>query len=161
MATVVLIHQPITGQEEIGDITEPQQVLARFYRAFNNRDLALMEDNWENSDEPVMISPIAGIKRGWREIRAGYEHLFSSPVAMRAEFYEYTLRVFGDLFYAAGRERGQYAANSVNLELGGFSTNIFQRSSKQEWRQVHHHVSLDPEHWAAYQAAIRESSRRT
>jgi hypothetical protein len=64
---VNLIQQPITGQAELGDVTEPLEALARFYRAFNNRDLAMMEDNWEHSDQPVIIGPLGGITRGWRD----------------------------------------------------------------------------------------------
>jgi hypothetical protein len=79
MATVVTIQQPITRQEELGDLTEPVQALARFYRAFNNRDFAMREENWDNSAQPVIISPLGGITRGWRDIHSPYERIFSSP----------------------------------------------------------------------------------
>jgi ketosteroid isomerase-like protein len=155
MPTIVSIEQPITGREQLGDVTEPQEALARFYRAFNTRDLAMMEDNWEHSDQPVIIGPLGGITRGWREIHALYERYFEFPGKVQAEFFDYTLHVFGDLFYAVGRERGQYTANHVNLKLAAIrTTNIFRRTSERQWKQIHHHVSFgDAQLAAAYQKA--------
>jgi hypothetical protein len=37
--------------------------LAEFYRAFNTRDLALMERNWISSDEASMDNPLGGSTR--------------------------------------------------------------------------------------------------
>ncbi len=58
------IQEPITGEEERGTLTEPAEALSQFYRAFNNRDLALMEQNWDASGEAVMANPLGGVKRG-------------------------------------------------------------------------------------------------
>lgn len=155
MASLDLIHHPITGQEEFGDVTEPRQALARFYGAFNRRDLTLMEDNWEHSDEPVIIGPLGGITRGWDDIHALYQRYFAFPGSVQVDFFDYTLHIFGDLFYAVGRERGQYTANNVKLELAGIrTTNIFRRASGRQWKQIHHHVSFgDAQHAAAYEKA--------
>ena len=101
------------------------------------------EENWDHSDQAVIITPIVGIVRGWREIRHGYEHLFNSTVMMQTEFYDYTIHVFGDLFYAVGRERGEYSDGDINVKAGGYATNIFRRTSERQWRQIHHHVSVD------------------
>lgn len=158
MATIVPIEQAITGQEDLDSLTEPQQALARFYRAFNNRDFAMMEENWDNSDQSVAITPF-GVIRGWREMRGAYERQFSNPGTMHTEFYDYTLHVFGDLFYAVGRERGQYTANNVTLKLAARTTNIFRRTAGGQWKQIHHHVSFeDPQMWTAFQVAVRQSS---
>jgi hypothetical protein len=32
------IQNPITGNEDLGDLSQPQQALAQFYRGFNTRD---------------------------------------------------------------------------------------------------------------------------
>jgi hypothetical protein len=32
---VLLIQQPVTGKEDLGDLTQPKQALARFYQAIN------------------------------------------------------------------------------------------------------------------------------
>ena len=36
------VQIPITANEDLGDLNEPQQALAQFYRAFNTRDLKMM-----------------------------------------------------------------------------------------------------------------------
>jgi hypothetical protein len=49
MATTVPVQDAITGNEEPHGFTEPLQALAQFYRALNGRDIALMEQNWDNT----------------------------------------------------------------------------------------------------------------
>ncbi len=91
----MIIGEPITGQEKRGTLTEPAEALARFYRAFNSRDLALMEENWDPSEETAMANPLGGIKRGWLEIREVYRRIFESRAKVRVEFHDYTLTVSG------------------------------------------------------------------
>jgi hypothetical protein len=45
----------------------PVQALAEFYKAFNTRDLALMAENWEPSEEAAMDNPVGDITRGWAD----------------------------------------------------------------------------------------------
>jgi hypothetical protein len=40
---------------------------------------AMMQENWDHSDQPVIISPLGGITRGWHEIGGAYQRIFSSP----------------------------------------------------------------------------------
>ena len=82
--------------------------------------------------------------------------MFGSPARIESEFYDYTLYLSGDFFYAAGRERGQYTARDVSLKLAAHSTNIFRRTPEGQWKQFLHHVSFeDPQLLAAFQAARR------
>ena len=76
MATTVPVQDAITGNEEFHDFTEPLQAQAQFYRALNGRDIALMEQNWDNTGQAAMDNPLGGIKRGWAEIKPVYERLF-------------------------------------------------------------------------------------
>ena len=101
------IQEPITGREELGDLSKPTQALAQFYLAINTRDLDLMSQNWSQGDEAVMDNPVGGIKRGWPEIRKVYEHLFQGQAKFSFEFYDYTLYEAGDIFYVVGREQRQ------------------------------------------------------
>ncbi|MGA3087110.1 MAG: hypothetical protein ABSD75_00770 [Terriglobales bacterium] len=64
------IQEPITGREVVSESDGPRSALAEFYRALNNRDIVLMEQNWDATDEAVMDNPLGGINRGWREIRS-------------------------------------------------------------------------------------------
>lgn len=139
---------PTTGREELGDLSKPTQALAQFYSALNARDLDLMSRNWDQDDEAVMDNPVGGIKRGWPEIRKVYERLFQGQAKFSFEFYDYTL-------HAVGRERGNYEACGVKLDLAIRTTRVFRKIDGR-WRQVHHHGSIDdPESLKAYQKAVR------
>jgi ketosteroid isomerase-like protein len=155
MPTQQTFRTPITGREELGKLNEPIQALAQFYRAFNNRDLGLMAENWDDSENVAMDNPLGGIKRSWAEIRSVYERIFTGAARVQVEFYDYTLHVIDDVFYAVGRERGTFARGSKKLDLSIRTTRIFRRAGGH-WRQVHHHGSIDdPSLLGAYQEAVR------
>ncbi len=156
MSGVTPIQEPMTGREDLGDLSQPAQALAQFYRAFNARDLTLVEANWDNSEEASMDNPLGGIKRGWPEIRQVYEKIFGGHATVRVEFHDYTLHVMGDVFWAVGRERGRLeAGGGRTLDLAIRTTRLFRRSGGQ-WRQVHHHGSIEsPSLLAAYQQAVK------
>jgi ketosteroid isomerase-like protein len=157
--TPSVIEQPITGNEDLGDLSQPVQALAHFYRAFNRRDLAMMEQSWDHSDQAVEVTPYGGMIRGWPAIRRSYERFFNSPARVQVEFYDYSLETFGDLFYAVGWERVHYAGQGKKLEFRVRVTRIFRREDDR-WREIHHHESFeDPQQLAAYQAALKEAKR--
>lgn len=148
-------QEPITGHETLTDARDPHSALSQFYHAFNTRDIELMELNWDSSDEVAMDNPLGGIKRGWPEIRAVYQRIFSSEARVQVEFYDYTLQSYGDVFIAVGRERGKLFRDGSTLELAIRTSRIF-RWTDRRWRQVHHHGSIDdPQLLARYQQAVR------
>ena len=156
-------HEPVTGREAITDSSQPLAGLSQFYRALNNRDMALMQRNWDASDHAVMDNPLGGIKRGWSEIRSVYERLFASAGTYSFEFYDYTLQHYGEIFIAIGRERGQLnpkggtALDGTALNLAIRTTRVF-RLADGVWRQIHHHGSIDdPEMLARYQQAVLQA----
>jgi pimeloyl-ACP methyl ester carboxylesterase/ketosteroid isomerase-like protein len=150
-----IVQEPITGTEPAGDASAPLAALSRFYRAFNGRDLALMEQSWSGSPDASLDNPVGGVRRGWPEIREVYRRIFASPVHVRVEFFDYTLHHVGDLFYAVGRERGEVVRDGeVVLEPSIRTTRVFRREAGA-WRQLHHHGSFDdPVQLAAYQRAV-------
>jgi len=148
------IQTPITGSEsEIGS-PSPYLALVQFYRAFNGRDISLMAANWASSDDIAMDNPLGGIRRGWETIRPVYERLFRGPAQVYVEFWDYTIHESPDMFYAVGRERGHLRAPSTDLPLAFRTSRIFSKLDGQ-WRQVHHHGSIeDPQALAKYQGAV-------
>ncbi len=38
-------HDPITGYEDLRDLTHPRHALTQFYRAFNTKDIVLMRES--------------------------------------------------------------------------------------------------------------------
>jgi ketosteroid isomerase-like protein len=161
MGSIDLIQAPVTGNEVKGDQHEPMQALSQFYRALNARDLELMQKNWVNGSEAAMDNPLGGIKRGWDEIKSVYETLFDSKLIYRFEFHDYTLHEADGLFYVVGREKGELATSGRPLELAIRTTRVFRRDEDGQWRQVHHHGSIDdPNMLAAYQDAVLRKSEQ-
>lgn len=57
------IQEPVTGREEMSDSGSVVAALPQFYRALNSRDIALMEQNWDATDEAAMNNPLGAIER--------------------------------------------------------------------------------------------------
>lgn len=148
------IQDPITGAEDLGDLSQPTQVLAQFYRAFNTRDLSLIDANFAPTDDVAIDNPLGGIRRGRDQPHLMYEKIFQSPADLHVEFWDYTINLVGDVFLAVGRERGTYFRGERRHDVSIRTTRVFRRVAGQ-WRQIHHHGSIDdPEMLAAFQQAV-------
>ncbi len=145
----------ITGTEELSDFENDHlKSLIKFYRAFNQRDMVLMETLWLNSKEASMNNPVGGIKRGWDEIRAVYDKIFNGSAKVYVEFYDFTLHPTENMFFATGRERGYFEKGGVRIELAIRTSRIFVKM-EGEWKQIQHHGSIDdPDLLKRYQEAI-------
>ena len=146
---------PITGRESSFAYGSPHAALSEFYRAFNARDLALMERNWLPTSAASMDNPLGGIRRGWSEIRPVYKQIFAGTAHVEVEFFDYTIEEAGTAFVAIGRERGTVTAASLSLDLMIRTSRVFVRADER-WRQLHHHGSIeDADLLTRYQAAVR------
>lgn len=144
----------ITGTEELPSPDAALEKLVAFYRAFNQADMKLMQQNWAQSSEASMSNPLGGVKRGWQEIEAVYERIFDGPAEVYVEYYDYSLHQTDDMFTVVGRERGYFKLGNKQLELAIRTSRIYRQCDGQ-WRQLHHHGSIDmPENLAIYQAAV-------
>src|ERR1700738_3816053 len=152
------IQEPITGNEELGDLSQPRQALAQFYRAFNSRDLRMMDENFAHSDDVAIDNPLGGIRRGADEPHKMYEGVFKSPADVHVVFWDYTIHRAGDVFWAVGRERGTYLDGQTVKNLSVRTTRIFQLINGR-WRQMHHHGSIeDAKLLGDYQNVVRSPS---
>jgi ketosteroid isomerase-like protein len=149
---------PITGNEDKQGLPESIKAVSEFYEAFNHQDLARLANNWAQTDQIAMDNPVGGIKRGWAEIKAVYERIFSGKAKVYVEFYDYTVHQQAEMFYVVGRERGEFRLGETVINLAFRTSRIFQLIDGR-WRQVHHHGSIDePELLARYQQAVREDA---
>jgi ketosteroid isomerase-like protein len=145
---------PITGEHHPFSLRSALDALASFYLAFNTRDLDLMEAVWLGGREPSMDNPIGGIRRGWEEIRLGYQKLFSGPAQVHVEFYDYSIHEYGTVAVVVGRERGWCQTPAGRMDLQIRTSRIFVRK-EGEWKQLHHHGSIEfPAMLARYQELI-------
>ncbi len=144
----------ITGTEVLDTQREEVRALIHFYRAFNHRDLEHLSQNWSHAKHVVMCNPLGGVKRGWSEILPVYQRIFSGPAMVYVEYYDITLNLAGDFFYATGRERGTFKTAQAEVPLEIRTTRIYQRI-KRDWKQIHHHGSIDDAALLArYQQAV-------
>jgi ketosteroid isomerase-like protein len=151
------IQNPITGAEDLGDLSQPQQALAQFYRAFNTRDLKMIDENFARTDEVAIDNPLGGIRRGANEPHKMYEGVFKSSADVHVEFWDYTIHRAGDVFWAVGRERGTYHDGEGVKTLNIRTTRLFQLVNGR-WRQMHHHGSIeDAKLLDDYQSAVRSA----
>jgi ketosteroid isomerase-like protein len=149
------VQQAITGEEEIGDLSQPEQALAQFYKGFNTRNLDLIDANFALTDEVVIDNPLGGIRRGREQPHLMYDKIFKSPADMKVEFWDYTINRIGEVFLAVGRERGSYVADGARKDIS-IRTSRFFRLYDGIWRQIHHHGSIeDAQMLASIQQAVR------
>ncbi len=137
---------PITGDETAAgkpsDTSDQHACLIQFYKAFNQRDLALMAENWSQCEAVSMSNPLGDVRRGWPAIRAVYERIFHGPARVYVEFHDYSLHLGGDMFCAVGRERGYVELGTERIDLAIRTSRLYRKESGT-WKQVHHHGSID------------------
>jgi ketosteroid isomerase-like protein len=148
-------YEVITGREAVaGEVSTPTDALIEFYRAFNSGDLALMAENWRQSEEVSMSNPLGGIKRGWQEISGVYDKIFNGTAKVYVEFYDYSIHSSGEMFVAVGRERGHFRQGSDLMELAIRTSRVYRKNNGR-WQQLHHHGSIEsPELLAHYQSVV-------
>ncbi len=149
-----VIQSAITGQEADVQGISPYSALFDFYNAFNNQNLELMETNWLQSEEVSMSNPLGGVKRGWSDIRRVYEKIFTGNARVYVEFYDYSIHPVEEMFIAVGKERGTLTVNRKIIELA-IRTSRTYRMQDGQWKQLHHHGSIDNASiLAEYQATV-------
>lgn len=149
----------INGSETLDALENDElKSLSLFYAAFNMRQMDLMKRSWLNADEISMKNPIGGVRLGWAEISEGYKRIFNGKAEVYVEFYNFFIHKTDAMFFATGRERGYFKTSEAKIELAIRTTRIFIKR-ENEWKQVHHHGSIDnPDLLKAYQSAVMNNS---
>jgi hypothetical protein len=149
-----LVNEAITGQESVTNTWSPYSALVHFYSAFNRQDFELMQSNWLQSEQASMSNPLGGLKRGWNDISEVYHRIFHGSATVYVEFYDYSIHTTETMFLTVGRERGFLELDNEKMDLAIRTTRIFILH-EQQWKQLHHHGSMDdPELLARYQAIL-------
>ena len=134
-----IYNEAITGKEE-QFLSDEHKALVEFYKAFNTQDIELMQKNW-NTDKGVMDNPLGGIVRRWANIQEVYKKIFFGKAEVYVEFYDYSIHKQGDIFFAAGRERGYILKNGKKIELDIRTSRIYGQENGN-YKQLHHHGSI-------------------
>ena len=150
----MIYNEAITGKQDIFQKGGPQSALQDFYQAFNARDLQKMTANWLQTEEASMSNPLGGVRRGWDEVAAVYQRIFSGKAEVYVEFYDYSIHQSEGVFCAVGRERGTFETSGQKIELAIRTSRIYRKLDGC-WQQLHHHGSIEqPELLKSYQAAV-------
>ncbi|ROI13860.1 YybH family protein [Empedobacter falsenii] len=148
------ISQLVIDGSDVKNESAEIMALSKFYKAFNNQDMLLMEQSWLNAADISMDNPIGGIRRGWEEIGKGYDKIFKGKAKVYVEFYDFSIHKTSNMFFATGRERGYFKTDTIEIPLAIRTTRIFILV-EGNWRQIHHHGSIDnPDLLKTYQEAI-------
>ena len=151
-------HTPVTGREHKDRLTPQMKSLCEFYQALNNRDLELMAQNWARTDEAVMDNPLGVSDEVGKRSGPLTSGCSAAPGIIGSSSMTTATTKQGGFFYVVGRERGEYSAGETMLKMAIRTTRVFRRIDG-EWRQVHHHGSIDePGLLAAYQQAVKPNS---
>jgi len=136
---MTIYSEAITGKEtEV--LTPEHKVLEEFYKAFNTQNIKLMEQNW-SAESGIMDNPLGGILRGWKDIQEVYKKIFFGKAEVYVEFYDYSIHKEGDMFFAAGRERGYIRKNGQEIALDIRTSRIYAKENGR-YKQLHHHGSI-------------------
>jgi len=122
------------------DAAEVEQANARFYRAFEARDLAEMGALWAHGDHVRCVHPGWTLLSGWDTVRQSWEAIFKDSREMRFSIGDVNVRVEGDSAWVTCTESilSQAGGNIAVTTL--LATNIFERRGG-DWLLAHHHAS--------------------
>ena len=145
----------INGFENLADVENDKlKILISFYKAFNQRDLKLMQSVWLNSDDASMNNPIGGIMRGWNNIESVYNKIFNGKATVYVEFYDFSFHSTDNMFLVTGREKGFFEKEDNRIDLAIRTSRVFIKENG-DWKHIQHHGSIDnPDLLKKYQDAI-------
>ncbi len=125
------------SDEGLGEV---EAANGRFYRAFDDLDLAQMDAVWARGEHAQCVHPGWPRLVGWPAIRSSWETIFANTTEMRFTITD--IRVAGgpDVAWLTCTE-------NILSEVGGrvsvtslLATNVFERTP-DGWKMVLHHAS--------------------
>jgi ketosteroid isomerase-like protein len=132
-----------SSQDGNNRMTETEKVLlqnARFYEAVENGDLVTLEALWAAGNDVLCIHPGWDVLRGWQEIRASWENIFSSGEPIHFSLRNVEGRISGALGLVHLVEEISIGPNPALQVVRAITTNAFAFDGTS-WRMVLHHAS--------------------
>lgn len=116
------------------------EVVARYYAAFEARDLDAMSDVWVHDDTVVCTHPGWGTLHGWAAVAASWFGIFDQADPMQAFLTDQRVRVVGDVAWVSADE------NLLGVASDEVGTTVavlkVLRRTDDGWRLVVHHGSV-------------------
>jgi ketosteroid isomerase-like protein len=123
--------------EETQNILEVNEA---FYRAFEKKDITLMNQTWWQGQGSICIHPGGNIIRGWDNIRSSWEKIFQNTDYLEINTEIVTTEADHAVAYVIVVENVMQVRQGRKLEGESLATNTFRKMA-QKWYLVHHHGS--------------------
>ncbi|HEX2407473.1 MAG TPA: nuclear transport factor 2 family protein [Nitrososphaeraceae archaeon] len=117
---------------------------AKFYEAFENLSITMMESVWSHSDNCICIHPGWEMFVGWLAIRESWMTIFANTENIKFTITNSKTRIYQEVIAVITcLENIEMFRNEEKIQSAGVvATNIFEYNNNQKkWLIVHHHGS--------------------
>lgn len=117
---------------------------ARFYQAFNQGDLILMQAVWQQGDSASCIHPGWEVLKGFDSIIQSWENIFSGSENLEIKLSE--IEVSGDdgMVWVSCQEN-LFSLTTTGVQLSKVhATNLYKKEG-DHWKMILHHASSVPQ----------------
>ena len=121
-------------------VEELKAVNQRFYDAFSDLDISVMDNVWEDSIRVVCVHPGWTPLIGWEAVRMSWDRIFQNANLMQFQVRYLNIFVQGEFGSVTCVEGITSVVAGTASNFSTFATNIFARR-EDGWRMIAHHAS--------------------
>lgn len=116
---------------------------AKFYDAFENLSITMMESVWSHKDDCICIHPGWEMFVGWIAIRESWITIFANTENIKFTITNPKIRIYHEVIaLITCLENIEMFQNELKIQSGVVATNIFEYdNSQKKWLIIHHHGS--------------------
>ncbi len=115
----------------------------KFYEAFENLSITMMESIWSHNDNCICIHPGWEMFVGWMAIRESWVTIFANTENIKFTITNSKTRIYQEVIAVITcLENIEMSINGRKIKSGVVATNIFEYDNNQKkWLINHHHGS--------------------
>jgi SnoaL-like domain len=115
----------------------------KFYEAFENLSITMMESIWSHNDNCICIHPGWEMFVGWMAIRESWVTIFANTENIKFTITNSKTRIYQEVIAVITcLENIEMSLNGRKIKSGVVATNIFEYDNNQKkWLINHHHGS--------------------
>ena len=121
-------------------VEELKAVNQRFYDAFSDLDISVMDNVWEDSIRVVCVHPGWTPLIGWEAVRMSWDRIFQNANLMQFQVRYLNIVVQGEFGSVTCVEGITSVVAGTASNFSTFATNIFARR-EYGWRMIAHNAS--------------------